>query len=80
MKLYPYKTRSPSSQPRLLQQPDKLFDCHLRLDNDGFERLWRQVPLTARNNNVKMSLGRMPEIGMASRLMMDIKAGANENL
>ncbi|MHB8502743.1 MAG: hypothetical protein ACYDCG_09920 [Candidatus Acidiferrales bacterium] len=64
----------------MLQQLNKLFDGQLCLENDGFERFGRQIALMTRNHNMKLSFLGVTEIGMASRLMMDIKASANENL
>ena len=64
----------------MLQQLNKLFDGHLCRVNDGLERFRRQIALMARDNNMKMTFLSMTQIGMASRLMMNIKAGSNENL
>ena len=63
-----------------LQQSNKLFDGQVRLNNDGFERFRRQLAVMAGNNNMKMSLLGVTEIGMATRLMMNIKASSNKNL
>lgn len=48
-----------------LQQSNKLFDGQVRLNNDGFERFRRQLAVMAGNNNMKMSLLGVTEIGMA---------------
>lgn len=63
-----------------LQQSNKLFNGQIRLNDDGFERFRCQLAVMSRDNNMKMRLLGVTEIGMATRLMMNIKAGSNKNL
>lgn len=58
----------------------KLLYCHLGLGDDGFDCLWRQVSAVPWYHNVKMRLGRVPQVRMTACLMVDKEPGSQQSL
>ena len=64
----------------MLKKGHKLFNRHLRLDDDGLRRLRGQISTMQWDHDMKMSLHAVAKISVTARLVMHVKARSQQGL